>query len=113
MDNLIKRARELAKLREKATEGPWEVHEISGGYWITGGRLPDFESVGEMIGRATYANSALITAAPEMAGLLEQMADELESRDRWARERCREFCKDLETRGRHASNCPAADWGLK
>jgi len=56
--DLIRRARELAKLREKATNGQWV-----GGPWCQ--YLPP-------------ADRKLVIAAPDMAELLEKMADEMD-----------------------------------
>jgi len=79
--DLIRRARELARLAEKATPGPWKliwhgnerypfpltVHTEDDCYWITRDGTVSSE-----------ANARLIAASPGMARLLAEMADALE-----------------------------------
>lgn len=80
---VIKRARELAKLREKATPGPWEVKIIKD-YPCLVLAIPHLSGSGaatidrRFIHDRSDANAHLIAVAPEMAELLERMADELE-----------------------------------
>ena len=84
-NEMIKRARELAALAEGATPGPW-VQE-----WMTqdeDGQLQEPELTGYVVDTSPFMNevancrdmgdTALVAAAPEMAALLEKMADELE-----------------------------------
>lgn len=73
---LIRRARELASLAEKATSGPWSAH------WSL--RLEMRPSLGVVVTdkddwdpRAPY-DARLIAAAPEMAHLLGKIANLIE-----------------------------------
>ena len=96
MTDMIALARELAKLAEKATPGPWAAHVIpnSTDMWVAGALSPegyaDICDVKTGLTRGpveTAANAKLIAATPEMARLLSEMANELEK----ARKLCREF----------------------
>ena len=87
MSDMIGRARALARLAEKATQGPWAAHVIpnSTDMWVAGALSPegyaDICDVKTGLTRGpveTAANAKLIAAAPEMAKLLGEMADELE-----------------------------------
>ena len=81
---LIRRARELAKLAEKATPGPWAIVEISGLLIHRGDMAYCDESECSCIDDGYIAtaerqtDAKLIQAAPDMALLLGQLADELE-----------------------------------
>ncbi len=105
--NLIKRAREFAKLTKNATEGPWYS-------------IPDPEYRGACcridnkpdarwsnFGQICYTsprNAPLIAAAPEMAELLKVMADRLEESENEAKEwakLAKEYMKDLAEMARH------------
>ena len=78
--NLVKRARELAKLTEKATPGPWKKHGCDCVYSAkipNPGRNPGgLVFISDVALRS--ADHDLIVAVPEMARLLGQLADELE-----------------------------------
>lgn len=100
---LIRCARELAALAEKATPGPWEWEKAARGYalWCPGsgkyihaGRI-DF--MPEYCPEA-LANMEILAAAPEMARLLAEMADALE---------CLE--KQLEVAAKEISTTPDGD----
>jgi len=70
--DLIQRAREFAALADKTTPGPWYImgyalRQRSSGYRIAGFDLPPDVEEGD-----------LIAAAPDMAQLLAEMADEAE-----------------------------------
>ncbi len=78
--DLIRRARELAKLAEKATPGPWfedpfrmEIYGKDHTAWVA---------------KTTDWDRPLLIAAPEMARLLGQLADELERLSGDWRDRC-------------------------
>jgi len=85
---LIRRARKLAALADNATPGPWEVIDQSG--WEVYRSDMDYcddpycscqtEGLVATAESATRAvqDARLIAAAPEMALLLRQIADELE-----------------------------------
>ena len=83
MDGKISKARELSKLAEKATQGPWyarDPREWKGGSWYVDAR-PErqlYDCADGNICRASRNNVQLIAAAPEMAKLLGEMADEIE-----------------------------------
>ena len=96
MNDMIERARELSKLADKATPGPWAAHVIpnSTDMWVAGALSPegyaDICDVKTSLTRGpveTATNAKLIAAAPEMAKLLNEMANGLEK----ARKLCREF----------------------
>jgi hypothetical protein len=85
--DLIRRARELAALADNATPGPWKVDcTYNEPVIVTDSQHPE-DVVGattedSAIGGwldATDADLLLIAAAPEMARLLKQMAEELEA----------------------------------
>jgi len=79
--DLIRRAREMAKLAEEATPGPWRIGEGEA-------KRRRYRTVMSQSGfrllsmRTNYlerdADARLIAAAPDMARLLGQLADELE-----------------------------------
>ena len=82
-DDLIKKAREYAKLAEKATPGPWRVNtrydlpSIDGPeYSVIGGECDDSGATAWLDG--DKADLALAAAAPDMAQLIAKMADALE-----------------------------------
>ena len=83
-ENMIKRARELAKLAEKATPGPWVIVEISGLLIHRGDMAycdgPECSCMddGYIATAERQTDAKLIQAAPDMALLLGQLADELE-----------------------------------
>jgi len=76
-DDLIKRARRLAETRKYATPGPWKLF---GDAALCGKDGQFIFSVYEA--DLWNANKHLIAAAPEIASLLDQLADRLESSDR-------------------------------
>jgi len=86
--DLIRRARELAKLREKATPGPWKKTNLS----FVRSQV-DMSPVA-----STYtdeqANAKLIAVAPEMAALLERLVETLQD--------------ELSEYGQHKPTCPRA-----
>ena len=92
MNDMIARARELAKLAEKATPRPWvmftfrEMPPLGSGQYIASTRAHEIRRHHE-VGGDDKKNAELIAAAPEMAKLLGEMANELEK----ARKLCREF----------------------
>ena len=91
--DLIRRARELAKLAEKATPGPWYARpnpEWHRAPWRvdTRERLPEDRYDDGNVCLAGKHNALLIAAAPEMARLLGQLADELERLSSDWRDRC-------------------------
>ncbi len=82
---MIERARILAMRGKSATEGPWHASDERDGYGIIGDRVIDIEtreSAGTFImvaeGIKKERDADLIAAAPEMARLLDMMADELD-----------------------------------
>lgn len=102
--NLVKRARELAKLAEKATPGPWSH--------IGNGRIAQIDRAVAMVHNYNLhpqhgvADAELIAAAPEMADLLAKLADELDWIIRWALERCYAECgRGFLERGMHGPDC--------
>jgi len=103
-DDIITRARELAKLAEKATPGRWDADHIRG---MICGR--DHQV---WVANTTSWDLPLISRSPEMAQLIGDLADELDNWRLWARATCKSLCVDLTTRGHHAPNCPVADMGL-
>ena len=78
--DLIRRARELAKLAEGATPGPWLVESPGRVYACEVRHKPSAYLVAAVITpyKDTSADARLIAAAPDMARLLVQLADELE-----------------------------------
>jgi len=91
MSDLIQRAREFAALADKATPGPWEVHandqRTSDGEgfldgWNIGMRYGDKGQIVDFVRIGAYQygepEAHLVAAAPDMAKLLAEMADELE-----------------------------------
>jgi len=107
--DLIRRARELARLAEKATPGPW----IEDGDGVS----TSFSSpAGDVAVACTVCNDtdrSLIAAAPDMARLLGQLADELDWIIKWALERCYQECgQGLLERGMHGPNCLIDEIGL-
>ncbi len=80
--DLIQRARELSALAEKATPGPW--YSIPNPEWknaccrIDNKPDADWGNFGQ-ISYASPHDAPLIAAAPEMAELLKQLADELDA----------------------------------
>lgn len=83
MNDMIAQARALANLAEKATPGPWyarDPREWKGGSWYVDARpeRPLYDCADGNICRASRNNVQLIAAAPEMAELLGEMADEIE-----------------------------------
>ena len=85
MNDMIERARALARLAEKATPGPWGVDKKANDrYWITARRFWVLAEILRNSHRATYpysygADAKLIAAAPEMAKLLGGMADRIDA----------------------------------
>ncbi|RMH78256.1 MAG: hypothetical protein D6681_20180 [Calditrichaeota bacterium] len=71
-ETLLKRARELAALAEKATPGPWHAYDRGTG-WDIEETEPPIRGMFEQ-----EADARLAAAAPEMARLLCEMADLLE-----------------------------------
>ena len=101
-DALIKRARELAALRKWTTPGRW----IAVGHWVIYPPVnkPDIcycnpAGFGEVsLNRSEKeicANAKLISVAPEMAALLEQLADRLEKLESWARPMLEQYGTEL------------------
>ncbi len=123
VNELIRRARELAALADKATPPPWKCRHVSGNER----RDSDWGALGIFSESAktlvcgdgdgwdagfvppNEADAALIEAAHEMARLLRQLADELEDWHRWARNWCKHHCEGFRPYGRHYPNCPVAD----
>jgi len=116
-DELIKRARELASLRNSTTPKPWKV--ANGGVYAQACfEVPIADSCRSTVIASTgsyrignkeqAANARLMAAATEMAVLLEQMADRLNHIEDWARSICAATCKDWPA-GKHAPNCPVTD----
>lgn len=115
MRTLIEHARELAALRTGVTPGPWIAvgHQVE----VSPGKAPDICTCdpsalaqGHLHRPETeiLANGKLIAASPDMADLLEQLADRLEAFEQWARDMCTSTCGAWPT-GKHASNCPVSD----
>jgi len=79
--DLIRLARELARLRKEATPGPWKVVDENGIQSVSENKsiLVDFPCEG-LHWNGSYDDVYLAAAAPEMAELLEKMADALEKR---------------------------------
>lgn len=77
MNDMIERAKRMARLADKATSGPWRLRYKEGDKVI---RLIDqYENfVGVEAHKNALTNALLAAAAPEMAKLLGQMADEIE-----------------------------------
>jgi hypothetical protein len=81
IQGLIRRARELAKVADNATPGPWRAAQAKSGpfklspWWYVVGLPIDGPSTGGDY--YSEADAKLCAAAPEMARLLKQMADAL------------------------------------
>ena len=100
--DLIRRARELARLGEWATPGPWSVVECDKQldlYRVSGPTEIDYVD-GDYL---TGVDAELIAAAPDMAALLRQLADALED----AREEAIREATDLVTEAIKAIKCDA------
>ena len=116
--DLIRRARELAKLAEKATPGPWAIVETSGLLIHRGDMAycdePECSCMddGYIATAGRQADAKLIQAAPDMALLLGQLADELERWRNWAESICRNGDRKHMSKGTHAADCPIEDMGL-
>jgi hypothetical protein len=80
--DLIRRARELAALADKATPGPWRAAQAKSGpfklppWWYVMGLPVDGPSTGGDY--YSEADAKLVATSPDMAHLLAEMADELE-----------------------------------
>jgi len=85
-NDLIKRARKLAVLADKATPGPWGVDAIGDDrFWIVARRFWVITETLRNKYRLEYPygyrdDAELMAAAPDMAKLLREMADALEAR---------------------------------
>jgi hypothetical protein len=83
IQDLIRRARKLAALAKKATPGPWRAAQAKSGpfklspWWYVVGLPVDGPSTGGDY--YSEADAKLVAAAPDMAHLLKQMADELKA----------------------------------
>jgi hypothetical protein len=79
--DLIKKARELTALADKATPGPWSKDGL---FWLLRFSKKNAGNWEEEVKDHEYLpdedDASLIAAAPDMARLLKQMADELEAR---------------------------------
>ncbi len=73
----IQRAREFAALADKATPGPWMV-VFNGGAFITAEEVIVLDGANSAGLDAKEEDLAIAAAAPDMAKLLAEMADELE-----------------------------------
>lgn len=109
------RTRKLAALRQVTTPGPWVLFAVDNGWHINQqgghgfvGTMPIYLHRSEQC----YANAQLVAAAPEMAALLEQLADRLAVFEEWARDMCSTYCEHLSDEIIHTPNCPAADLGI-
>jgi len=123
MDELIKRARELAALAEKATPGPWEWVQGIGTMvlcrtdeglaveWVIKENLSHSDPSHSGGPCPTKENAELIAAAPEMAKLLGKMAEELDH----IREQLKWHCRAVTCGNafynyrRHGPNCLAEE----
>ncbi len=117
--DLIRRARELARLAEKATPGPWAIIELSR-LLVHRGDIeycddPECSCLDDGIIASTEKeeDAVLVRAAPEMAHLLGQLADELDWIIKWALERCYCECgRGFLERGMHGPDCLIEELGL-
>jgi len=85
---LITRARELAKLREKATPGPWVIYWEQDAIAYPGDIIVSYRAAHtdySVITHGVYNSpvAELIAAAPEMAQLLGEMGDAVEKLSSW------------------------------
>lgn len=105
--DLIRRARELAKLAEKATPGPWRLD--SDGDTVFGG-TEDIKVIVStepgVLETPDEYDLKLVAASWEAVRLLGQLADELDWIIKWALERCYHECgQGFLERGMHGPDC--------
>lgn len=120
MDDLakvIRQARKLVAMSKRATSGPWSIRRVEdfpvqrNRTWLyiasNGKQVAAMELASQ-----TVADMRFIATAPEMAKLLERMADELEDARNVLANWCKHECAStLQVYGRHAPNCPYEELG--